>query len=220
MNNQKPKLLIDTVSYFDIGSNFVDKVEKSNNGKVILTGIMQRAEVPNQNRRIYPRHILEREVNKLLPLIKDNQIVGSLDHPDSAILEFDNACIKLLDMWWQGNDVMGKVQVLKGHPAGDKVLSLIDNEVKIGISSRSLGTTIPASMTEQYRQYEDCEVVNEDLNLITLDLVSNPSTHGAFLVTENMMLEWSANRINEIPKYSYSKLDKIMMNFIEKYKVI
>lgn len=219
MEQNKPKLLVDTISYFDIGKDFV-KTQTGENGDIILTGILQRAEVPNQNGRIYPRHILEREINKLLPLIRDNQITGQLDHPDSAIVEFDTSAVKVVDIWWEGNDVMGKVQVLKGHPSGDKVISLLNNKVKIGISSRALGTTTKASMYEAYRQYGDNDVVNQDLNLITWDIVSNPSTHGAFLVTERMITEWNTSYSNNNMKnnsYELSTIDKKLIYFINKY---
>lgn len=219
MNKIEPKLLVDTISYFDIGKDFL-KTQTENNGDVILTGILQRAEVPNQNGRIYPRHILEREINKLLPLIKDNQITGQLDHPESAIVEFDTSAVKVVDIWWEGNDVMGKVQVLKGHPSGDKVLSLLNNKVKIGISSRALGTTIKAHAFEGYRQYGEADVVGEDLNLITWDIVSNPSTHGAFLVTERMINEWNTKYLNNSIKnnsYELSTTDKRLIYFVNKY---
>lgn len=219
MEQNTPKLLVDTISYFDIGKDFV-KTQTEENGNIILTGILQRAEVPNQNGRIYPRHILEREINKLLPLIRDNQITGQLDHPDSAIVEFDTSAVKVVDVWWEGNDVMGKVQVLKGHPSGDKVISLLNNKVKIGISSRALGTTTKASAYEAYRQYGSNDVVNEDLNLITWDIVSNPSTHGAFLVTERMIMEWNTNYTNNSIKnnsYELSTKDKKLIYFINKY---
>lgn len=219
MEQNKPKLLIDTISYFDIGKDFV-KTQTGENGDIILTGILQRAEVPNQNGRIYPRHILEREINKLLPLIKDNQITGECDHPDSTIVSFSNSSHKIVDLWFEGNDVMGKIQLLKGHPSGDKVISLLNNKVKVGISSRALGTTTKASNYEAYRQYNDAEVCNEDLNLITFDIVSNPSTHGAFLVTERMIMEWNTNYTNNSIKnnsYELSTKDKKLIYFINKY---
>lgn len=220
MDKGTPRLLVDTISYFDMDKNFVDNQIKNNNGELILTGILQRADAPNQNGRIYPRWILEREVNKLLPLIKDNQIVGQLDHPDSAIVEFDTASVKILDLWWETNNLMGKVQILKGHPSGDKVVSLVNNKVKIGISSRALGSTIKASMTEEFSQYGDMDVVTEDLNLITWDVVSNPSTHGAFLVTENMIMEWNSKYLNSKVNsntYQPTKLDRKLIYFINKY---
>lgn len=219
MEKTQPKLLVDTISYFDISKDFV-QTQTEENGNIILTGILQRAEVPNQNGRIYPRHILEREVNKLLPLIQDNQITGQLDHPESAIVEFDTSAVKVVDIWWEGNDVMGKVQVLKGHPSGDKVISLLNNKVKVGISSRALGTITKASMYEAYKQYGDADVVAEDLNLITWDIVSNPSTHGAFLVTERMINEWNTQYINDSVKtnsYELTTEDKKLIYFINKY---
>lgn len=139
---------------------------------------------------------------------------------NSAIVEFDTSAVKVVDVWWEGNDVMGKVQVLKGHPSGDKVISLLNNKVKVGISSRALGTTTKAGMYEAYKQYGENDVVNEDLNLITWDIVSNPSTHGAFLVTERMINEWNTKYLNNSVKnnsYELSIRDKKLIYFINKY---
>lgn len=137
---------------------------------------------------------------------------------NSSTVEFDDACIKIVDLWWEGYDVMGKVQVIKGHPSGDKLLALLENEVKIGISSRALGTTMPASSTEKYSHYGDVEVVGDDLKLITWDIVTNPSTHGAFMVTEQLMTESINNRANvDFVSYIPSILDNKLMYFLNNY---
>jgi hypothetical protein len=216
VEKNKLKLLTDNISYFDINKSFVDTIIEKGDGQIYLTGILQRAEVPNQNRRIYPKHILEREVSKLQPLAHDNQLIGACDHPSTAIIEFKDASHKIVDMWWNGNDVMGKIQIIKKHPAGEKILALMEAGVKIGISSRGLGDTIPAIQTEQYKHFTDADVVDENFNLITFDLVANPSTHGSFMITEQIILEWNTNKIGT--ELIYSKLDKKLMYFIEKYK--
>ena len=119
----------------------------------------------------------------------------------------------MLDLWWEGNDVWGKAQILKGHPAGDKVISLIENGVKIGISSRAIGSTKESKYYESYEKYKGAEVVEDDLNLITFDIVSNPSVQGAFLVTEQLMFEqFSKFTIKKEKQYIF------LENFIEKYK--
>lgn len=215
MNTSK-RLLTDNVSYFDLSKDFPKTSIEKNDGRIILTGKFFSADTPNQNGRLYPKKILEREIEKLLPLVRDNQIIAELDHPtDRAILEFGNACAKIVDLWWDGNDVMGKMQVLKGHPSGDKLLALIENGVKIGVSSRSIGSTEHSSNYSEYSKFGDLEIVCEDLNVITVDVVSNPSNFGSFVIKESMMLEWNTKR-DYININSYTvNLD----NFIKKYNI-
>ena len=213
------KLLVDAVSYFNISPDFAKKSVDAN-GNIILTGIFQRADVPNQNNRIYRKELLEREVNKLLPLIKDNQLVGECDHPEQAIISFSNTSHKILDLWWNGNDVMGKVQIIKGHPSGDKIIALLENGVKVGISSRALGDVEPSSKYPEFAMYQDVDVVCENLNLLTFDLVNNPSTYGSFLVTESLITEWNVNHLNKAytnNNHISSSYDKKILYFIHKY---
>jgi len=214
-------LLIDNVSVFSLQPDYVDKSTKENDGRVYLTGIFSKADVPNQNSRIYPRSILEREVNKLMPLIKDNQIYGQLDHPSSSIIEFSTASHLIKDLWWgEDGTLYGKIQVLREHESGKKILAALKEEGKIGISSRAVGGTEAASMHAEYAQYPDTEIVTEDLNLLTWDVVINPSVYGAFLspITENLMVEWNNKRINSLPQHTYTDYDKELIGFIQKYK--
>jgi hypothetical protein len=219
---QGKRLLEDTTSYFDIKSDYIQQSEKENDGKIYMTGILSTADVPNQNRRIYPKYLLDREFNKLLPLVKDGQVVGEIDHPQDSTVSFKNASHKIVDMYWEGNNILGKIQIIRDHPAGQKILALIKEDVKIGISSRALGSTESVRLHEEYSQYgDDVEVVTDDAVFITWDLVSNPSVQGAFMIQENTMLEWNAKRNNSLPKnsnYIYSAYDKELIEFINKYK--
>jgi len=216
--NSNKRLLEDTASYFDVKPDYLKKSEKENDGRIILTGIMSRSDTPNQNKRIYPRRILEREVNKLLPLIKDGQVVGEIDHPSNSVVEFKNASHKIIDLFWEGNDLLGKIQIIRDHPAGQKILALIKEDVKIGISSRALGSTESCKLHQEYSNYEDAEVVGEDLVMITFDLVSNPSCEGAFMIQESTMLEWNEKRNNSLPQHTYTDYDKELIYFIEKHR--
>ena len=144
------------------------------NNAVFLTGVMQRAEALNQNKRVYPRPILEREVENYKKLVKERRALGELDHPEDSVVNLKNASHMVTDVWWEGNDVMGKVQVL-GTPAGQVLKELVIAGCKLGISSRGLG-----SVSESQGK----TIVEDDFQLICFDFVSEPSTHGAFMMTE------------------------------------
>ena len=144
------------------------------NNAVFLTGVMQRAEALNQNKRVYPKPILEREVENYKKLVKERRALGELDHPEDSVVNLKNASHMVTDVWWEGNDVMGKVQVL-GTPAGQVLKELVIAGCKLGISSRGLG-----SVSESQGK----TIVEDDFQLICFDFVSEPSTHGAFMMTE------------------------------------
>jgi polyhydroxyalkanoate synthesis regulator phasin len=147
-----------------------EAIKKDN--KYILRGLFQKADAKNANGRVYPREILEREVNKLLPLIKDRKLVGELDHPKEAVISYQNASHLITELRFEGNDVIGTLEVLRGLPKADIVIGLLENGVKIGVSSRGLGTV---------RKEGEFLVVNDDFNLVTEDIVAEPSTTGAFV---------------------------------------
>lgn len=141
------------------------------NGGMILTGKLQEAEVENGNRRVYPKPILEREMKNYMMLVKENRALGELDHPDDSVINLKNASHMVTDCWWDGNNVMGKVKVLS-TPSGKILQQLVNDGVKLGISSRALG-----SVNESNGQ----TMVQEDLQLICFDFVSEPSTPNAYM---------------------------------------
>lgn len=141
------------------------------NGGMILTGKLQEAEVENGNRRVYPKPILEREMKNYMMLVKENRALGELDHPDDSVINLKNASHMVTDCWWDGNNVMGKVKVLN-TPSGKILQQLVNDGVKLGISSRALG-----SVNESNGQ----TMVQEDLQLICFDFVSEPSTPNAYM---------------------------------------
>ena len=154
-------------------------------GKVLMSGILQKANAENQNGRIYPRPVLEREVKKFDQLIEERRALGELDHPDNAVVNLANASHLVREMWWNGDVVEGVVEILD-TPAGSILKSLVESSVKLGISSRGLGSTKKNSNGN--------DVVQEDFQLVTFDFVSNPSTHGAFMMAENTTLDVDAER--------------------------
>tara|TARA_R100000808_G_C2152959_1_gene162771 strand:+ start:2787 stop:3398 length:612 start_codon:yes stop_codon:yes gene_type:complete len=163
------------------------------NKAVFLTGIMQRADAQNGNGRVYPKPILEREMENYTKLVKERRALGELDHPEDSVVNLKNASHMVTDVWWDGDDVMGKVQVLD-TPSGKVLKELVNAGVKLGISSRGLG-----SVSESNGQ----TIVEDDFQLICFDFVSEPSTHGAFMMTESKNINLDtvftkADKINRV----------------------
>ena len=156
--------------------DFLSEAEKrmTKNGHVFLTGIMQKANVKNGNGRVYSKGILEREVENYKKLVKERRALGELDHPDDQVINLKNASHLVVDVWWDGDDVMGKVQVL-GTPSGQVLKELVNAGVKLGISSRGLGSV---------KESNGETIVEDDFQLICFDFVSEPSTPSAFMVSE------------------------------------
>jgi hypothetical protein len=155
---------------------------------MFLTGIMQRANHLNGNGRVYNRPILEREVKNYDKLVRERRALGELDHPDSAVINLSNAAHLVTEVWWDGDAVMGKVQVLN-TPSGKILKELVNSNVKLGISSRGMG-----SVHESNGQ----TIVEDDFQLICFDFVSEPSTTGAFMMQESNQpnIITKADRIN------------------------
>ena len=157
--------------------------------KTMLSGTLQRANAENQNNRIYPRPILEREVDKYHDMIDENRALGELDHPDNAVVNLANASHLIKDVWWEGDDLKGVVEILD-TPAGSILKSLIESGVKLGISSRGLGSTQKNSNGK--------DIVQDDFQLVTFDFVSNPSTQNAFMMSESTELNEEEERVFRI----------------------
>ena len=176
MNKQ---LLVD-YTVFEVSPQAINESLTQNNGKLIVKGVLQRAESKNQNGRIYPKETLMREAqNYAATFIKERRALGELDHPDSSVVNLNNVSHNVLEMGWQGDDLVGKVEVL-GTPAGNILKELFKSGIRLGISSRGMG-----SVKEVMREGGDTLEVQPDFELIAFDFVSNPSTHGAFLSPVN-----------------------------------
>jgi len=151
-----------------------DRQDMQNNNCMILAGIMQRADAENGNGRIYPYHILEREINNYQHLVKNNRALGELDHRDDAVVNLANASHVVTEIFWDGKEVKGKVKILD-TPKGQILQSLIKNGITLGISSRGVGST---------EERGGKTVVQDDFQLVCFDFVSEPSTTGAFMLRE------------------------------------
>ena len=148
---------------------------KENNGKLIVKGVLQRADTKNQNGRVYPKEILMREAKKYFKnFITQKRAMGELDHPESAVVNLANVSHNITEMNWNGDDLVGTVEVL-GTPSGNILGELFKAGIKLGISSRGMGSV------ETVNEDEDSQEVQNDFELIAFDFVSNPSTHGAFM---------------------------------------
>ena len=172
---------------------------KNRPGVFEVSGIMQRAGAKNQNGRIYKREILEEEVrNYVENFVKVGNAYGELDHPESAIVSLKNASHVVKDLWWEGDDLMGKLELLN-TPSGNIVKEIIKGGHTIGISSRGTGSVTQTN--------EGTLMVQPDFELVCWDFVSNPSTQGAF------MNPISLNEGKQVVG-KYDKLDSIINNIL------
>ena len=173
------QVLVDYIP-FEVSREQINESMSNNDGRLIVKGVLQRAEAKNQNGRVYPRETLMREAKKYAEVqIKERRALGELDHPDSSVVNLNNVSHNILEMHWTGDDLNGTVEVL-GTPAGNILKELFKSGIKLGISSRGLG-----SVKEMHEAEGDSVEVQPDFELIAFDFVSNPSTHGAFLSPTN-----------------------------------
>ena len=162
---------------FSITPTQINEAMKENNGKLVVKGVLQRAEAKNQNGRVYPREILVRESKKYDEnFVKQIRALGELDQPDSSVVNLQNVSHNVKEMHFEGDNLVGTVEILT-TPSGNILKELFKNGIKLGISSRGLGSV------EVVRESNGDTVskVGDDFELIAFDFVSNPSTHGAFL---------------------------------------
>ena len=169
------QLIVDYLP-FEIKPEHITESIKENNGKLVVRGVLQRAESKNQNGRIYPREVLMRESKKYLKeFISQHRALGELDHPESSVVNLQNASHNITEMHWEGDNLLGEVEVL-GTPSGNILKELFKAGIKLGISSRGMGSVETVS-----EGGEQSQEVQPDFELIAFDFVSNPSTHGAFM---------------------------------------
>ena len=168
-------------------------------GGMMLSGLMQCAETKNGNGRVYPFPILEREIKNYARLVNDRRALGELDHPDSSVINLANASHMVTKIWMEGNKCMGTIRVLN-TPSGKILRSLVEDGCTLGISSRGMG-----SVTER----NGVTMVEDDFQLLCFDMVSDPSTPGAFMMTE------AKDPTNIFTRED--KVDRILNNFLHKF---
>jgi hypothetical protein len=177
------KQLLRSYTPFIVEPRTLNESRRENNGRIVLTGLLQCADTPNGNGRIYPRTILEREVNRYKKVIEQNRALGELDHPpekdwerdDPLSVRLDRASHIIRNIQMKGNEVRGEVQVLS-TPAGKILEALLNDGVLLGISSRGFGSV------EHNGQHS---IVQEDIEISCWDMVWMPSTSNAFMEALN-----------------------------------
>lgn len=167
MNKQ---LLIETNSFRVSPSMLTENVNKQT-GNPIVTGILATAEVKNGNGRYYAKDLWEREMDKYSELIEQRRSMGELDHPESQVVNLKNVSHLITEWWWDGNNVMGKVELLP-TPSGNILKELIKSGVTVGVSSRGMGSL---------EQNGNVMEVQDDFELLCWDFVSTPSNPGSFM---------------------------------------
>ena len=199
------KQLLVNYQTFEITPQQINESLSKNGGRLIVNGVLQRAEAKNQNGRIYPKETLMREANKYAEsFIAEKRALGELDHPDSSVVNLNNVSHNVLGMSWKGDDLVGTVEVLS-TPAGNILKELFKSGIKLGISSRGMG-----SVKEVMGEGEQTLEVQPDFELIAFDFVSNPSTHGAFLSPVN-------ESKNSVKTNKFGNIEKIITDIITEF---
>jgi hypothetical protein len=148
---------------------------------LVVKGVLQRADAKNHNQRVYSYPVLMRESEKYSKeFVTDRRAMGELDHPDSSVVNLKNVSHIVTEMHWDGKDLIGSCEILP-TPSGNILKELFRSGVKLGISSRGLGSV--------EENPDGTIMVQEDFELIAFDFVSNPSTHGAFMAPGGSSLQ-------------------------------
>ena len=143
----------------------------SDRGNPLVEGILATAEVKNGNGRYYSKDLWEREIDKYMSSVKEKRALGELDHPESSIINLKNVSHNIVNIWWDGDNVIGKIEILP-TPSGNILKALISSGINVGVSSRGMG-----SLQEE----KGLLVVQPDFDLLCWDFVSTPSNPGSYM---------------------------------------
>ena len=182
------KLLIETQLFRPVG-NLLSEGKLSDRGNPMVEGILATAEVKNGNGRYYSKDLWNREIDKYSELVKENRALGELDHPESQVVNLKNVSHNIKDMWWDGDNVMGKIEILP-TPSGNILKALIENGVTCGVSSRGMGSL---------KQVGETMEVQDDFELLCWDFVSTPSNPGSYMQTiKEGFVSYSPNKYTKV----------------------
>jgi hypothetical protein len=170
---------------------------------LVVEGIVQRADAKNENGRVYPKTILHREVEKYIAgPIAQNRALGELDHPESSVISLKNVCHNIKQLWWEGDDLFGRIEVLN-TPSGNILKDLLLNNITVGISSRGMGSVKQLG--------ENTVEVQDDFDLVCWDFVSTPSTHGAYMKPVSLA---ESKQYTQQNTNQYSKINSLITDII------
>ena len=169
----------------------------SDRGNPLVEGILATAEVKNGNGRYYSRDLWEREIDKYMSNVKEKRALGELDHPESSIINLKNVSHNVSEIWWDGDSVMGKIEILP-TPSGNILKALISSGITVGVSSRGMG-----SLQEE----KGLLVVQPDFDLLCWDFVSTPSNPGSYMTPLREGLEQPLNN-------QYTKVNSIVTEIL------
>jgi hypothetical protein len=189
------QVLIETIP-FSVSRTQLHEGLKAPSGNPLVEGILATAEVKNGNGRYYPKELWEREIDKYQQMVKENRATGELDHPESSIISLKNVSHIIREIWWDGDKVMGKLEILP-TVSGNILKALIDNNVMVGVSSRGMGSL---------KQIGETLEVQDDFELLCWDFVSTPSNPGSYmtLVKEGL----------EKPTTDYSRVNSVITEIL------
>ena len=167
MNKQ---VLVETRLFTAMPKSLSEKLT-SEAGNPLVEGILATAEVKNGNGRYYSKELWDREIDKYKVLVEENRAMGELDHPDDTIINLKNVSHNIKDVWWDGDNVMGKIEILP-TPAGNILKALVESGITVGVSSRGMGSLKPMGEVQE---------VQDDFELLCWDFVSTPSNPDSFM---------------------------------------
>ena len=188
-------LLIETLP-FAVQPQTLTETRKSPNGNSIVEGILATVEIKNGNGRYYSKELWGRELDKYNVLVKERRACGELDHPDSQIINLKNVSHNIAKIWWDGDNVMGSIELLP-TPSGNILKALIGAGIKVGVSSRGMGSL---------KQVGEVLEVQDDFDLLCWDFVSTPSNPGSYMSPLNEGLSTPIN--------PYSKVNSIITDIL------
>ena len=193
-------LLIEYSIFSPKSTSLTEGIKGSRN--LIVEGVVQRADSKNQNGRVYPKDTLERVVEDYIGTsIAENRALGELDHPESSVINLKNVSHNIKQLWWDGDDLMGKIEILP-TPSGNILRELFANNITVGISSRGMGSVQPLG--------EGTVEVQDDFELLCWDFVSTPSTQGAFMKPTGLNENYNPKQQTD----KYSKINSIVSDII------
>ena len=190
---------------FNVDRQLVEASIKENRS-LVVKGVIQRAEAKNQNGRVYPKEILEREIKKYIDgPVRERRALGELDHPESSVINLQNVSHNVIKVKMVGDDVYGEVEILS-TPAGNILKELFRNGITVGISSRGMGSVQESG--------NGTVEVQDDFELLCFDFVSTPSTHGAFMKPAGRSIQELQEGKIQIPEYKYTNVNNIIRDII------